>query len=109
MKNLCLLLFPAALILSCGNSKKNIENTMSANEIVVEALYVGVVELDAKCGAIIKVEMDNKTESFAPSNFDERYKKAGMRVRFGTVDKLENAKKCGDHWIVKVTRMTPLR
>jgi hypothetical protein len=99
--------------MSCGNSKKTIENTSNTPEVVPEVvpetLYVGVVELDEKCGPIIKVESENTTQTFAPSNFDERYKKAGMRVRFGTTDKLENAKKCGDHLIVKVTRMTPLR
>ena len=109
MKNIFLLLCPAVLLMSCGNSKKIIENTSDTPEVVTETLYVGVVELDEKCGPIIKVESENTTQTFAPSNFDERYKKAGMRVRFGTTDKLENAKTCGDHLIVKVTRMTPLR
>ena len=113
MKNIFLLLFPAVLLMSCGNSKKTIENTSNTPEVVPEVvpetLYVGVVELDEQCGTIFKVESENTTQTFALSNFDERYKKAGMRVRFGTTDKLENAKKCGDHLIVKVTRMTPLR
>jgi hypothetical protein len=109
MKNIFLLLFPAVLLMSCGNSKKTIENTSNTPEVVTETLYVGVVELDEKCGPIIKVESENTTQTFAPSNFDERYKKAGMRVRFGTEDNLAKVPKCSDHLIVKVTRMTPLR
>jgi len=113
MKNIFLLLFPAVLLMSCGNSKKTIENTSNTPEVVpevlTETLYVGVLELDEKCGPIIKVESENKTQTFAPSNFDERYKKEGMRIRFGTEDNLAKVPKCDDHLIVKVTRMTPLR
>ncbi len=111
MKSILLLLFSTVLLLSCGNSKKTTENTViqSNIEIAVEILYVGVVEIDTICGPIIKVQTATETKSFAPSNFDERYKKSGMKIRFGTEDKLEFAKKCGEHFIVKVTRMTPLR
>lgn len=109
MKNIFLLLFPAVLLMSCGNFKKSTDNTSNTPEVVTETLYVGVVQLDEKCGAIIKVESENKTQTFAPSNFDERYKKEGMRIRFGTEDNLAKVPKCGDHLIVKVTRMTPLR
>ncbi len=111
MRNLLLFLLPTVLMLSCG-SNKNITGSTSAEvveEVKTEVMYVGVVEIDEKCGAIIKVENNGITQTFAPSNFEERYKKLGMRVRFGTFDVLENAKKCATHLIVSVTRMTPLR
>ena len=111
MRNLLLFILPTVLLLSCGSNKKITESTSSVavEEVKTEVMYVGVVEIDEECGAIIKVENNGITQTFAPSNFDERYKKSGMRVRFGTEDVLVNAKKCATHLIVIVTRMTPLR
>jgi hypothetical protein len=112
------ILFLLITISSCG-SKKNTnleadtqETAVENNEngsIAVEVMYVGTVEIDENCGSVIRVTTDNDQVSFAPSNFDERYSKEGMRVRFGTIDDIAKAKKCGKHFIITLTRITPLR
>ncbi len=111
MTRILLLVLPTLLLMSCGNREKIIDNTTEPipSSVATEVTFVGVVVLDPTCGPVIQVETENDSRSFALSNFDERYKKEGMRIRFGTVDNLETAKKCGDHLIVLATRMTPLR
>lgn len=113
--------FVTGLLLSCATKLKNTQvNTVSSEEVKddinhndaavkIEVVYVGVVEIDKECGVVIRVKTEFDEVSFAPSDFDERFKKEGMRVRFGTEDDLSKVKKCNDHFIISLTRITPLR
>ncbi len=119
IKKIVMFLLLAVLSLGCGN-KKHKENKpvqepelVSASEedasVQIEVVYVGIVELDEQCGVVIRVKNDHDEISFAPSNFDERYKKVGMRVRFGTYDDVSKVQKCDEHYIISLSRITPLR
>lgn len=114
-----LVLLPLFALLSCGTKKKT-KVPQEANPVVhvedaqpgsvsIEVSYVGFIALDEECGFIIEVKTDNDAISFAPRKLDEHLKKPGMRVRFSTNSTISEENKCGLHFIIDLTRITPLR
>lgn len=108
------------LVMSCGNRKQTV--VIPANPSApgfetpppppppsVDITYVGVIALDKECGYVIEIKLEDKKVSVVPTDLEETYHRIGMRVRLITSDKLDENKKCGEHYKISIKYITPLR